>query len=123
MEDRCILLADSWKTFTDQDAVIELKPEELQYETITIPPKVTERLLAIVAQTARAVSPDISIVCVVARGTLPEMSDTCLNGPLKYPAVKLLQFSLLKSTLAGVTQSQMQRISGIKAPSATIWWQ
>ncbi|GAV07302.1 hypothetical protein RvY_17155-2 [Ramazzottius varieornatus] len=41
MEDRCILLADSWKTFTDQDAVIELKPEELQYEMITIPSKVT----------------------------------------------------------------------------------
>ncbi|GAV04380.1 hypothetical protein RvY_14666 [Ramazzottius varieornatus] len=41
MEDRCILLADSWKTFADQDAVIELKPEELQYEMITISPKVT----------------------------------------------------------------------------------
>ncbi|GAV06499.1 hypothetical protein RvY_16475 [Ramazzottius varieornatus] len=43
MEDRCILLADSWKTFTDQDAVIELKPEELQYEMITIPPKISLR--------------------------------------------------------------------------------
>ncbi|GAV08541.1 hypothetical protein RvY_18214 [Ramazzottius varieornatus] len=41
MEERCIFLADSWKTFTNQDSVIELKPEELEYEMLTIPPKVT----------------------------------------------------------------------------------
>ncbi|GAU97881.1 hypothetical protein RvY_09107-1 [Ramazzottius varieornatus] len=26
MEERCIFLADSWKTFTDQDSVMEMKP-------------------------------------------------------------------------------------------------
>ncbi|GAU97568.1 hypothetical protein RvY_08843 [Ramazzottius varieornatus] len=44
MEERCIFLADSWKTFTDQDSVIELKPEELEYEMLTIPPKVTGQI-------------------------------------------------------------------------------
>ncbi|GAU94028.1 hypothetical protein RvY_05876 [Ramazzottius varieornatus] len=38
---RCILLADSWRTYSDQEAVLEFKPEELEYEMITIPPKVT----------------------------------------------------------------------------------
>ncbi|GAU91459.1 hypothetical protein RvY_03707 [Ramazzottius varieornatus] len=41
VEDRCILLADSWRTYSDQEAVLEFKPEELEYEMITIPPKVT----------------------------------------------------------------------------------
>ncbi|GAV09407.1 hypothetical protein RvY_18954 [Ramazzottius varieornatus] len=44
MEEQCIFLADSWKTFTDQDSVIELKPEELEYEMLTIPPKVTGQI-------------------------------------------------------------------------------
>ncbi|GAU88554.1 hypothetical protein RvY_01235 [Ramazzottius varieornatus] len=41
VEDRCILLADSWRTYSDQEAVLEFKPEELEYEMITSPPKVT----------------------------------------------------------------------------------
>ncbi|GAU95233.1 hypothetical protein RvY_06882-2 [Ramazzottius varieornatus] len=44
MEERCIFLADAWKTFTDQDSVIELKPEELEYEMLTTPPKVTGQI-------------------------------------------------------------------------------
>ncbi|GAU89492.1 hypothetical protein RvY_02039 [Ramazzottius varieornatus] len=39
-EDRYILLADSWRTNSYQEAVLEFKPEELEYEMITIPPKV-----------------------------------------------------------------------------------
>ncbi|GAV02542.1 hypothetical protein RvY_13089 [Ramazzottius varieornatus] len=44
MEELCIFLTDSWKTFTDQDSVIELKPEELGYEMLAIPPKVTGQI-------------------------------------------------------------------------------
>ncbi|GAV02643.1 hypothetical protein RvY_13182 [Ramazzottius varieornatus] len=35
---------DSWPTFADQEAVEEVKPEELEYEIITIPPKVTGQI-------------------------------------------------------------------------------
>ncbi|GAV06942.1 hypothetical protein RvY_16850 [Ramazzottius varieornatus] len=41
MVDRCILLADSWTAFNDQDSVMELKPDNLEYEMLRIPPKVT----------------------------------------------------------------------------------
>ncbi|GAV00910.1 hypothetical protein RvY_11693 [Ramazzottius varieornatus] len=40
MHRHCIFLADSWPTFADQDVFEEVKPEELEYEMITIPPKV-----------------------------------------------------------------------------------
>ncbi|GAV08015.1 hypothetical protein RvY_17773 [Ramazzottius varieornatus] len=36
--------SDSWPTFADQDAVEEVRPEELEYEMITIPPKVTGQI-------------------------------------------------------------------------------
>ncbi|GAU94780.1 hypothetical protein RvY_06497 [Ramazzottius varieornatus] len=39
MNGHCFFLADSWKTFADHDAVEEVKPEKLEYEMITIPPK------------------------------------------------------------------------------------
>ncbi|GAV08558.1 hypothetical protein RvY_18229 [Ramazzottius varieornatus] len=41
MVDRCILLADSWTTLNDRDSVMELKPDNLEYEMLRIPPKVT----------------------------------------------------------------------------------
>ncbi|GAU90516.1 LOW QUALITY PROTEIN: hypothetical protein RvY_02922 [Ramazzottius varieornatus] len=41
VEDRRILLADSWRTYSDQEAVLESKPEELEDEMITILPRVT----------------------------------------------------------------------------------
>ncbi|GAU89245.1 hypothetical protein RvY_01817 [Ramazzottius varieornatus] len=41
MNQHCIFLDDSWSTFSDQEAVDEVKPAELEYEMITIPPKVT----------------------------------------------------------------------------------
>ncbi|GAV08722.1 hypothetical protein RvY_18376 [Ramazzottius varieornatus] len=41
MVDRCILLADPWTIFNDQDSVMELKPDNLEYEMLRIPPKVT----------------------------------------------------------------------------------
>ncbi|GAU93169.1 hypothetical protein RvY_05149 [Ramazzottius varieornatus] len=36
---------DSWPTFADQEAVEELTPEELEYEMIAIPPKLTGQIL------------------------------------------------------------------------------
>ncbi|GAV03081.1 hypothetical protein RvY_13563 [Ramazzottius varieornatus] len=44
MDGHCLFLADSWPTFADQEAVEEVKPEELEYEMITIPPKVTGQI-------------------------------------------------------------------------------
>ncbi|GAU94551.1 hypothetical protein RvY_06306 [Ramazzottius varieornatus] len=44
MHCHCIFLADSWPTFADQDAVEKVRPEELEYEMITIPPKVTGQI-------------------------------------------------------------------------------
>ncbi|GAU94843.1 hypothetical protein RvY_06551 [Ramazzottius varieornatus] len=40
MVDRCIQLADSWTTFNDQDSVMELKPDNVEYEMHRIPLKV-----------------------------------------------------------------------------------
>ncbi|GAU98529.1 hypothetical protein RvY_09663-2 [Ramazzottius varieornatus] len=44
MDGHCLFLADSWPTFADQEAVEEVKPEELKYGMITIPPKVTGQI-------------------------------------------------------------------------------
>ncbi|GAU99984.1 hypothetical protein RvY_10913 [Ramazzottius varieornatus] len=44
MNQHCIFLADSWPMFADQGAVDEVKPEELEYEMITIPPRVTGQI-------------------------------------------------------------------------------
>ncbi|GAU89107.1 hypothetical protein RvY_01698 [Ramazzottius varieornatus] len=44
MDGYCLFLVDSWPTFADQKAVEEVKPEELEYEMITIPPKVTGQI-------------------------------------------------------------------------------
>ncbi|GAV00666.1 hypothetical protein RvY_11484 [Ramazzottius varieornatus] len=43
MNQHCICLADSWPTFADQEAM-DVKPEELEYEMTTIPPKVTGQI-------------------------------------------------------------------------------
>ncbi|GAV03997.1 hypothetical protein RvY_14345 [Ramazzottius varieornatus] len=44
MDGHCLFLEDSWPTFADQEAVEEVKPEELEYEMIMIPPKVTGQI-------------------------------------------------------------------------------
>ncbi|GAU88630.1 hypothetical protein RvY_01296-1 [Ramazzottius varieornatus] len=44
MNQHCIFLADSWTTFSDQEAVHEIKPEELKYAMITIPHEVTGQI-------------------------------------------------------------------------------
>ncbi|GAV03962.1 hypothetical protein RvY_14316 [Ramazzottius varieornatus] len=41
---RCIFLADSLSTFSDQETVEGVKPEELEHEMITIPPKVAGQI-------------------------------------------------------------------------------
>ncbi|GAU97070.1 hypothetical protein RvY_08429 [Ramazzottius varieornatus] len=44
MDGYCLFLAASWPTFADQEAVEEVKPEKLEYEMITIPPKGTGQI-------------------------------------------------------------------------------
>ncbi|GAU91332.1 hypothetical protein RvY_03604 [Ramazzottius varieornatus] len=44
MHHYCIFLAEFWPTFADEDVVEEIKPGELEYEIITIPPKVTSQI-------------------------------------------------------------------------------
>ncbi|GAU90447.1 hypothetical protein RvY_02861 [Ramazzottius varieornatus] len=44
MNQHCIFLAGSWSMFSDQESVHEIKPEEPEYEMITIPPKVTGQI-------------------------------------------------------------------------------
>ncbi|GAU98745.1 hypothetical protein RvY_09853 [Ramazzottius varieornatus] len=72
MNGHCFFLADSWKTFADHDAVEEVKPEELEYEMITIPPKDSTRYAnSFLVRREDSPLPFYGIKLAVGRGGLP----------------------------------------------------